>query len=56
MQDVSACTSCKQADVSKLMEFDLPAGMLVSDVLEICMKFKCFCSLASGMEESLRKL
>jgi|ERR1712192_76842 len=27
LQDVSACTSCKQADVSKLMEFDLPAGM-----------------------------
>jgi len=27
LQDVSACSSCKQADVSKLMEFDLPAGM-----------------------------
>jgi len=27
LQDVSSCTSCKQADISKLMEFDLPAGM-----------------------------
>ena len=31
LQDVSSCTSCKQADVSKLMEFDLPAGNFVSD-------------------------
>lgn len=27
LQDVSACTSCKQSDLFKLMEFDLPAGM-----------------------------
>merc|ERR1711953_744444 len=29
LQDVSACTSCKQSDLFKLMEFDLPAGMIV---------------------------
>ena len=54
LQDVSSCTSCKQADVSKLMEFELPAGKFVSD--QKCDQMLKFDVLFSGMEESLRKL
>ena len=39
LQDVSACTSCKQSDLFKLMEFDLPAGMIVSSVSLLLMSF-----------------